>query len=95
MREYQKLSEPSVSIVYSSPYYTVACAAVAVQVGKNGASRFLVAEGIARRSWKDPHKLDIGEHIAKGRAITALNAKCTGKRVWPRIKTATDLLSNG
>lgn len=66
-------------VIFQSKYYTVARAFVPV-TNSNGTPKTVCAEGVARRSWKDPDDPQRGIEIATGRAKKALALKLEGKR---------------
>jgi len=67
-------------IVYESKYYTVARAYNLFVDLSNGKSREIVAEGIARRSWRDAYSQERGRQIAIGRAVKAMKKKICNER---------------
>lgn len=69
-----------IDIVFQSKYYTVARASVRVSNGEDK-ERVVCAEGLARRSWKDPvDNPTRGKEIAEGRALKALSMKLNGRK---------------
>ncbi len=77
-KEIEKLkSMAKVDVVYRGSVFTVAKAFLELTtVGEQDLKiRRICAEGIARRSCLDPPNSEIGEEIAKGRALRALCKK--------------------
>ena len=60
-------------IVYSGEFYTIARSEIVIE--RNGKLRKVVAEGIARRSYKDVPNSSLGNAIAIGRSVEALKRK--------------------
>ena len=79
-----KLSFPrghaKVEIVYQGITFTIARATI-----ENGGKKKIVAEGVARRSFRDPLDKERGADIAFGRALKALERKYRGERIYHHL----------
>ncbi|MFH1823345.1 MAG: dsRBD fold-containing protein [archaeon] len=73
------LNDIEVNVVYQSSVFTIAKATGILDL--NGKTKIITAEGIARRSYKDLYSQKLGEKIAKGRALTALTKKASGRKI--------------
>lgn len=63
---------------YHSEFYTIVEASLEVNLG-NGHTKLFVAEGVSRRSYKDPYNKEIGIFVAEGHARKALGWKLEGR----------------